>query len=147
MTDVFSRDKRSEIMSRVRGSGNKATELALIAAFRLHGLVGWRRRAKVFGKPDFVFSKERIAIFVDGCFWHSCPQHGTAPASNTEFWDEKLARNKARDRLVTRTLKERGWHVLRIWQHSLSRDRQSRTISRIRLALTEARKSAIDTVD
>lgn len=141
MTDVFSKDKRSEIMSRVRGSGNKATELTLIDAFRQHDLTGWRRRAKVFGKPDFVFPEERVAVFVDGCFWHGCPQHCTAPASNSEFWDKKLARNKSRDRVVTRTLRERGWKVIRIWQHALSRDRQAGTIGRIRRALTEARNS------
>lgn len=144
MADVFSKDKRSEIMARVRGSGNKATELALISAFRLHGLTGWRRHAKVFGKPDFVFPQERVAVFVDGCFWHGCPKHGTAPVSNAEFWNKKLARNKSRDRLVTQTLRAREWNVIRIWQHALSRDRQARTIERIQRALDEARNSTFD---
>lgn len=141
MTDVFSKDKRSEIMSRVRGAGNEATELKLISAFRLYGLRGWRRHAKVFGKPDFVFPKERVAVFVDGCFWHGCPKHYTAPANNSEFWEMKFARNKWRDRDVTRTLREGGWKVMRIWQHELSRDRQARTIGRIQQTLTEARNS------
>lgn len=122
-------------MSRVRGKGNKATELALIKLLRRLGIPGWRRSAQVFGKPDFVFPKYRLAIFVDGCFWHGCPKHGTQPASNREFWKAKLARNKARDGLVKRTLRQRGWRVLRIWQHELSRRKDHQLARRIRLVL------------
>lgn len=72
-------------------------------------------------RPDFVWRRERVAVFVDGCFWHGCPWHGTKPSSNKSFWREKLARNRARDRLVTRTLRQAGWQVLRIWEHTLPR--------------------------
>jgi DNA mismatch endonuclease, patch repair protein len=122
MADVFTKRKRSDIMSRVRGRGNKATELAMVALLRRHRIAGWRRHARMFGNPDFVFPKHRLAVFVDGCFWHGCPKHATQPASNRAFWREKLARNKARDRLVTRTLEQRGWFVLRVWQHELKGD-------------------------
>src|ERR1035437_2072733 len=101
MPDVFTKAKRSEVMSRIRGHGNKDTELALIRVFRRHGITGWRRRRPVFGKPDFVFQKQRVAVFVDGCFWHGCPKHATKPRNNAAFWKSKFNRNKARDLLVT----------------------------------------------
>src|ERR1700722_5078463 len=135
MADVFSSRKRSEIMSRVRDRNNQATELSLIALFRQHRITGWRRRGRVFGKPDFLFPNNRLAVFVDGCFWHGCPRHASQPATNRSFWCAKLARNKARDRLVTRTLKLNGWRVLRIWQHDLKRRNQASAVRRIREAL------------
>ena len=73
----------------------------------------------MFGKPDFVFPAERIAVFVDGCFWHGCPRHYRAPAQNGDFWVRKLNNNRNRDKLVTRTLRARGWTVLRVWEHAL----------------------------
>lgn len=121
--DVFTSRKRSDIMSRVRGKGNRSTELAMVSLFRRHRITGWRRHARVFGSPDFVFPKCRLAVFVDGCFWHCCPTHATQPASNRAFWRRKLAQNKARDRLVTRKLKQDGWSVIRVWQHELKMDR------------------------
>jgi DNA mismatch endonuclease, patch repair protein len=117
MTDVFSRQKRSVIMSRIKGRGNRATELRLIEVFRVNGFIGWRRNARVFGRPDFVFPKLRVAVFVDGCFWHGCPKHGQVPASNRKFWKQKLEGNARRDRLVNETLKLHGWRTVRIWQH------------------------------
>ena len=89
--------------------------------FRAHGFVGWRRNSRLFGRPDFVFPERRIAVFVDGCFWHGCPYHGAVPLTNRDFWIAKLARNRKRDRLVDRTLKAKGWIPLRIWQHELRR--------------------------
>ena len=98
MADVFSKTKRSEVMSRIRGRGNKDTEVALAKVFRRHKINGWRRNQKVFGKPDFIFPKLRLAVFVDGCFWHGCPKHGHKPKGNAAFWKNKFARNIARDR-------------------------------------------------
>lgn len=120
MPDVFTVAKRSEVMSRIRGRGNKQTELALAKLFRASGIIGWRRHQAFFGKPDFVFRRERVAIFVDGCFWHGCPKHSNMPVNNQLFWQDKLSANKRRDRLVTRTLRTQGWQVLRIWEHDLS---------------------------
>jgi DNA mismatch endonuclease, patch repair protein len=119
MADVFSPLQRSRIMAKVRSSGNQSTELRLIQIFKAFKIHGWRRRAPIFGSPDFVFPRERLAVFVDGCFWHCCHLHGSLPASNRNFWKRKLARNRERDRLVTRELKKKGWIVLRIWQHEL----------------------------
>lgn len=133
MPDVFTKAKRSEVMSRIRGHGNKDTELALMKIFRRHRITGWRRHKPVFGKPDFVFPKLKLAVFVDGCFWHGCPKHGTMPRNNRPFWKKKLDANKARDHRVNRTLRKEGWRVVRIWEHDLTRP--ERCISRIRRAL------------
>jgi DNA mismatch endonuclease (patch repair protein) len=119
MADMFSPQQRSEIMSKVKGRGNQATELRLINIFRKYKIKGWRRRAAIFGNPDFVFRSARLAVFVDGCFWHQCPYHGSIPNTNRNFWVRKLNRNKKRDQIVNQTLKKCGWHVLRIWQHEL----------------------------
>lgn len=123
MGDIVSSEKRSEIMSHVRGRGNKATELALMSFFRSHRINGWRRHLALFGTPDFVFRTLRIVVFVDGCFWHACPLHRTIPSTNREFWRKKLSRNRQRDRLVNLTLRRAGWTVIRVWQHDLSNSR------------------------
>ncbi|MFF0148598.1 T/G mismatch-specific endonuclease [Amycolatopsis sulphurea] len=68
-------------------------------------------------RPDIVFTARRIAVFVDGCFWHVCPDHGRQPTSNEWYWTPKLKRNIARDQLVTTALADAGWHVVRIWEH------------------------------
>lgn len=117
MADVFDTEKRSEIMSRVKGRGNLSTEVRLLGVFRENRISGWRRQFPLFGKPDFVFPEKRFAVFVDGCFWHGCPLHGSIPATNAGFWLEKIERNKSRDRLVNRELRRQGWRILRFWQH------------------------------
>lgn len=106
-------------MAHVRGKRNVATEIQLITLFREYGITGWRRNYHLFGKPDFVFPAMRVAIFVDGEFWHGHPTRGQIPKSNREFWVQKIERNKARDQLVNKTLKGKGWIVVRIWQHQL----------------------------
>jgi DNA mismatch endonuclease (patch repair protein) len=84
-----------------------------------------------------VFSNSRVAIFVDGCFWHGCPKHGTMPNTNRDFWCAKLRRNKARDRAVNKALGACGWRVLRVWQHELCVANERRLIRRIRIAITQ----------
>ena len=138
MADVFSKSKRSEVMSRIRSSGNKKTEVALINFFRKFHITGWRRNRPLFGKPDFVFPKLRLAVFVDGCFWHGCPRCYTRPKSNLEFWDAKISRNRARDRDVNRHLRKLGWKVLRIWEHELKVKDETLLIRRIRKAIDAA---------
>ena len=129
MPDVFSKAKRSEVMSRIRSRGNRDTELALARLLRANGITGWRRHLEIrkaeSGKqkfkvrPDFVFRQVRLALFVDGCFWHGCPKHATKPANHRAFWKKKLAGNKTRDRVVNRALRLAGWQVLRIWECDL----------------------------
>lgn len=67
--------------------------------------------------PDIVFTRQQLAVYIDGCFWHQCPEHGTMPVSNVDYWKPKLARNVERDREVTEALEAAGWTVLRIWEH------------------------------
>jgi len=124
MTDVFSPAQRSSVMSKVKARGNEATELRLMRIFREYGFRGWRRGSTICGKPDFVFPMARLAVFVDGCFWHGCPLHGSIPASNTAFWTRKLNRNRERDKAVVRNLRSSGWSILRIWQHELRNSRR-----------------------
>lgn len=119
MADIWSKNKRSEVMALVRSSGNKQTELRLIEIFREFGIKGWRRNEKLPGKPDFVFRRQRLVVFIDGCFWHGCPKCYRRPQSNKEYWDAKVASNRRRDRSVVRQLKESGWKVVRLWQHQL----------------------------
>jgi DNA mismatch endonuclease, patch repair protein len=167
MPDIFTKAKRSEVMSRIRGRGNKDTELALARLLRAAGIKGWRRHLEIRGravrrrrqnpatghrrptinqrtsqrnvptspkrgahgvtrpafrvKPDFVFRQVRLALFVDGCFWHGCPKHCNMPASNRPFWRKKLAANMARDRRVNRALRRAGWEVVRVWECELPR--------------------------
>jgi DNA mismatch endonuclease (patch repair protein) len=135
MVDVYTKTERSELMSRIRSKGNKNTELKMVALFRKNRITGWRRNCKLLGKPDFVFRKERVAVFVDGCFWHGCPIHGRIPKSNGKFWREKIERNIRRDRKVSRTLRGLGWRVLRVWEHALAVKKTPATIRRIQRAL------------
>lgn len=119
MADVFSKEKRSEVMSHIRGKGNRDTELEMIKILKSNHITGWRRNQKVIGKPDFIFWKERVAVFVDGCFWHCCPEHSNIPKNNHEFWEKKLRANIERDRIVTKMLEEKNWIVIRFWEHEM----------------------------
>ncbi|MGD0089648.1 MAG: very short patch repair endonuclease [Planctomycetota bacterium] len=119
MADVFSKKKRSHVMSLIRSDGNKDTELAVVRLFRAYHISGWRRHWPLKGRPDFVFPALRIVVFVDGCFWHGCAKHSRTPTGNREYWSGKLGRNKARDRAVTRHLRRLGWRVVRLWEHDL----------------------------
>jgi len=117
--DIYSTAKRAQLMASVRSSGNRSTEIRLASAFRTLRVKGWRRGFKLFGKPDFVFPCLRVAVFVDGCFWHGCPIHYHNPKTNESFWARKVSANKVRDRVVVRELRKRGWTVLRFWEHEL----------------------------
>ena len=121
MVDVHSPERRSYNMSRVRSRGNKTTELRFVVILRAEGIKGWRRRYRVFGRPDFVFPKERVAVFVDGCFWHGCRRRCKPLPRNNEFWKTKIEANRRRDRIVSRELRNRGWTVIRVWEHDLKR--------------------------
>jgi len=154
MSDVFDAAKRSEVMSRIRGRGNRTTELKLAVAFRQQGVIGWRRhvllkpylaseeqapgkrRQRLSVRPDFIFRREKVAVFVDGCFWHGCPEHSTKPATNAEFWTTKLAGNMQRDQRATRALLASGWTVLRVWEHELA-DPES-VVERVRTCFSRA---------
>ena len=130
--DTFSAKKRSWIMAQVKSKANRSTEQALISILHTSKLSGWRRNYSIFGKPDFAFPRKKVAVFVDGLFWHGHPSKCRVPESNREYWLKKIDRNVARDRLVTSTLKNRGWKVIRIWEDMVSKPL---TVSRLRKAL------------
>jgi len=115
-------ESRSSNMSAIRSFGNKTTEARLRAALAQHGIGGWALHSKtVLGFPDFYFCREKLAVFVDGCFWHGCPKCGHIPKTNVGYWRKKILRNKRRDVLIRRALRAGGFSVLRIWECELKR--------------------------
>ena len=112
--DVLTPKQRSYCMSKIKGS-NTNPELILRKALWKKGY-RYRTKSKILGKPDMVFSNPKVAIFVDGCFWHKCPRHYTKPKSNGEFWEKKILANISRDKIVNAQLKSEGWKVVRIWE-------------------------------
>lgn len=131
MADVFDKTTRSAVMRKVRSRGNISTEMKLIRIFDAHGIRGWRRHYPVKGHPDFIFSKGRIAVFVDGCFWHGHDCRNTSPKQNEGFWVAKRDRNKAHDKAVTEEFQARGWTVLRIWECELKEKNQPNLLEKL----------------
>lgn len=134
MSDVYDKETRSKVMARVRAGGNKSTELKLIELFRQNGVRGWKRNYKVKGRPDFVFIESRVAVFVDGCFWHGHDCRNTRPSSNKNYWEKKLDRNKKRDVEVSSLFQRRGWSVIRIWECEL-KNSPDKVIARVQKEL------------
>ena len=135
MADIFSKAKRSQIMRQVKSNGNKSTEEKLIQYFKEWHITGWRRHYKVKGHPDFVFLTKRIAIFVDGCFWHGHDCRNTRPSANTEYWNAKRQKNKEHDMAVTLMFEARGWTVIRIWECELKKKNYIALKMKLRLLL------------
>lgn len=112
--------KRSRVMSRIHGKHTQSTERVLRMALVRTGVRGWRMYEKNLpGMPDIYFPKHKIAVFVDGCFWHGCPTCGHFPKTNSAFWRTKILRNRQRDSLVRYDLSHRAIRVIRIWEHTL----------------------------
>lgn len=118
--DVLTKEQRSYCMSKIQGKNTKP-ELALRQSLWCTGL-RYRLHYKLPGRPDIVFVSARIAVFVDGCFWHGCPEHGVKPKTNRTFWNEKIGKNMERDIRNTKQLKKEGWKVLRFWEHEIKQD-------------------------
>jgi len=123
--DKYDRATRSRVMSRIRARNTKP-ELRLRRLLWESGVRGYRLHSRLPGSPDIVFTKLHIAVFVDGCFWHSCTKcRIPVPASNRRYWTEKLARNVERDRKTRRKLRRTGWKVLRFWEHQITKSGES----------------------
>lgn len=136
MADWLSSEQRSRNMASIRSKGNASTEKVFLGLLREAGISGWRRHMNLPGKPDFAFPKQRVAIFVDGCFWHGCPRCYRLPEDNRRYWKAKMRSNRNRDRRRTRELRARGWTVLRCWEHRLETERGRQNIlSKIRYSL------------
>jgi len=140
---TFGNLSRSELMSRVRSTGNQTTETRLKILFRKEGIKGWRRHIRLPGKPDFAWPELGIVLFVDGCFWHghNCGKN-LFPKTNPEEWLSKIAGNKRRDRRVNRQLRKMGWSVLRVWECQLREPEFC--LNRIKKALSSQRIRNLD---
>jgi DNA mismatch endonuclease (patch repair protein) len=133
MTDIFSKQKRSEVMSKIRGKGNEKTEVRLARLMRAERIRGWRRHLPIPGRPDFSFRKQKVAVFVDGCFWHGCPKCFQLPKQNRAFWKVKIEGNRKRDQSVNGRLRRLGWKVIRIRECQLKHS--VRVVVKIKKAL------------
>lgn len=120
-------------MSRIRGK-NTSPEMKLRKMLWESGIRGYRVHYKLPGKPDIVFTRKKVVVFVDGCFWHKCPVCFRPPETNAEFWNEKLQKNVERDLKVTKELEDLGWTVLRFWEHEVKKTPED-VVARILLAL------------
>ena len=118
MTDIVSKKRRSLIMGGVRSSKTKL-ENQFGEILKKSGLKFKRNSQSLFGKPDFSNKSKKIAIFIDSCFWHGCKKHCRMPSSNKKYWIQKIKRNIARDKEVSRYYKKHGWIIIRIWEHDL----------------------------
>lgn len=120
MTDRITREQRSQVMKSIKAQSILENE---VSKALWHKGVRFRKNVRsLFGNPDISIKKYKIVIFIDSCFWHACPIHGNIPKSNTDFWSDKLKRNKERDLEVNAYYKDKGWSVIRIWEHELKDD-------------------------
>ncbi|MGH9756940.1 MAG: very short patch repair endonuclease [Candidatus Acidiferrales bacterium] len=138
MADWLSREQRSRNMASIRSKGNATTERIFLRLLRKAKIAGWRRHADLPGKPDFAFHSQKVAIFVDGCFWHGCPRCYRAPKDNRSYWRTKIIANRLRDRKAARLLRATGWRVLRIWEHSLANQKgQNLVLEKVKRTIGE----------
>lgn len=137
MADFLSKETRSRVMARIQ-SRDTSPELALRRGLHAAGLRGWRCHVKHLpGKPDLAFTRWKVAVFVDGCFWHGHPDFFT-PGKSGAYWDAKIARTKERDARANAALAALGWRVLRVWDFEVESDLEE-CVERVSAALAEAR--------
>ena len=122
--DCFDQKTRSLVMSRVKSRGTRTTEWKFRSLLMRSGVRGWQigHDSGLPGCPDMVFRRVKLAVFIDGCFWHGCRRCGSMPETNVEFWSAKITGNMKRDRRVASALRALGWNVLRVWEHELRAD-------------------------
>lgn len=121
MVDTFLPVKRSSIMRAVKAKNTKLENVFRSALWK-RGLRFRKHVKDLPGKPDIVFSRYRVAVFIDSCFWHGCPLHVRMPKSNIDYWERKIYRNKQRDEELNQKYKEIKWEVVRIWEHEIKED-------------------------
>jgi len=118
--DSLSPTQRGRLMSRIK-QRDTTMEKRFRGSLWAAG-VRYRKNVRMFGTPDIVIRKARVVIFLDSCFWHGCRHHCRMPKSNVEFWNEKINRNRRRDRTVTKFYRDSEWIALRFWEHNLARN-------------------------
>lgn len=137
MADVLTKEQRSYNMSRIRGS-NTTPEIRVRKMLWASGL-RYRLKSRLPGKPDIVFPTAKLAVFVDGCFWHGCPLHMKWPDRRAKFWRDKIGGNIKRDKQVTAQLEAMGWSVLRLWEHEV-KSSNNVTVHRIKRLLLSIKR-------
>lgn len=118
---MLTKEQRSYCMSRIT-SNNTKPELAFRKYIWAMGVRGYRLNSRLPGKPDLYFGRQKVAVFIDGCFWHKCPLDYIRPKSNNDYWDKKIARNVERDAETNKALSKRGVTVIRLWEHEIKKD-------------------------
>ena len=135
MTDSVSKEKRSEIMSQIKGSDTSFED-----SFRKktwHRGLRYRKNVQnMKGKPDIYFPRKKLVVFLDSCFWHGCKHHCRMPKSNIEYWENKIKRNKKRDREVSRYYKNNDYRIARFWEHEIM-DNCDRAIDKLESLVRE----------
>ncbi|MGO9096030.1 MAG: DNA mismatch endonuclease Vsr [Bryobacteraceae bacterium] len=139
MVDHVSREVRSKIMASVRSKGNRTTEVALGRRLWAAALRGYRKHWPVDGHPDFAWPGLKVAVFVDGCFWHGCKRCKYLPRSRVKFWRDKIEGNRRRDRRVSDRLRRAGWTVVRVRECAVRRES---TLRKIACAVGKARRAS-----
>ena len=126
--DRITPEQRSKVMSSIRAKSHLEDKVA----HELHkrGLRYRRNNQKLLGTPDISIQRYKVVVFIDSCFWHSCPLHGNRPKTNTEYWEKKLDRNIEKAKEVNAYYEAHGWHIMRVWEHELKEDYEG-TIGRI----------------
>lgn len=140
MADVLTKEQRSRCMSAIRGKDTKPE--ILLRKTLWHKGYRYRLKNRLPGRPDIIFPTERVAVFVDGCFWHGCPEHYQKPDTNARFWREKIRKNTQRDKEVNALLNSKGWKVLRFWEHEV-RNNPEACARRVIRALEARRNRAL----
>jgi DNA mismatch endonuclease (patch repair protein) len=129
MTDVLTKEQRTYNMSQIRGK-DTGPEVKLRKLLYSSGIRGYRIHYNLLGKPDIAFIKKKIAVFIDGCFWHKCPVCFQKPETRKEFWMNKIESNIERDKKVDKQLTNDGWTVIRIWEHEIKKEPE-KTVKKI----------------
>lgn len=123
MADVHTTEIRSKNMSAIRGKGNKSTEVRFLGYLKENHITGWRRHSRrITGRPDYAFPSHKVAVFLDGCFWHKCPICFKLPKSQVDFWVNKIDKNVERDLRIRDGLTNKGWTVFQVWEHQLKNE-------------------------
>jgi DNA mismatch endonuclease (patch repair protein) len=144
--DPLSKEQRSALMSKVRGQGNESTEMFVERILLTNRVRGWVKHPKnILGAPDFYFRRHRLALFVDGCFWHGCPIcDRRTPTARSDFWGGKIAQNRRRDDRVRRKLRRQGLHTIRIWEHDVRKGKWLKRVQAFLKKLSPQQKSDSD---
>ena len=140
MADIFTKEKRSDVMSRIRGKNTKP-ELIVFRYLRKEGVYFQKHYRRTHGSPDVALPRKKKAVFIDGGYWHGWKWHERKPKTKQQYWIDKIENNMRRDRRNRRKLRAEGWQVMRVWDHQLATiARRERTLRKIKEFLVEEMK-------